>query len=101
MFKKKNCEKVIRITDFNKSYAYIENKQLTKGSIMKSQKERILRHLLKGGTITPLEALTLFNCFRLGARIDELRKAGYPVETELVQMPSGKRVARYEMAGVK
>ena len=68
---------------------------------MKSQKELILRYLLKGGTLTPLEALTLFNCFRLGARIHQLKQEGYPIESKRVQMQSGKYVAQYEMAGVK
>lgn len=38
-----------------------------------SQRELILRHLRKFGTITPMEALEYYGCFRLSARIYELR----------------------------
>jgi hypothetical protein len=55
----------------------------------------IQRHLAAGHTLTPLEALEKFNCMRLGARCWELKRAGWPVKTELVTVESGKRVARY------
>lgn len=38
-----------------------------------NQKELILNHLRKHKTITPLEALRKYGCFRLGARIYELK----------------------------
>lgn len=44
-----------------------------------SQNKEILDHLKSGKTITPTEALDKFGCFRLGARIKNLRKKG---ETE-------------------
>ena len=34
------------------------------------------------GSITPLEAISGFGCYRLGARIWDLRKAGHEIETE-------------------
>lgn len=40
----------------------------------KSQKELIRRHLVKHGAITPIEALSLYGCFRLAARVGELRE---------------------------
>jgi hypothetical protein len=46
----------------------------------KTQKDLILDHLNAGKTISPLEALNLFSCFRLGARIWDLRKNGYEIE---------------------
>jgi len=46
-----------------------------------SQKTQILEHLKEHGSITPLEALRLFGCFRLAARIHELRrKEGWPIQ---------------------
>lgn len=39
-------------------------------------------HLETGAPITPMEALELFGCFRLGARIYELKKEGLTIETE-------------------
>lgn len=59
-----------------------------------SQKKRILRYLLNGNSLTPLDALNLFGCFRLGARIWELRNEGYPVKMRLIEQ-SGKRFAEY------
>lgn len=49
-----------------------------------NQKEQILSYLKAGNSITPLEALQKFGCFRLGARIWELKKDGYPVEVKTV-----------------
>ena len=43
---------------------------------------RILNHLLEHETITPLEALSEYGCYRLGARIADLRNRGYNIETK-------------------
>lgn len=68
----------------------------------KSQKDLILAHIEKHGSITPRAALQLYSCQRLAARISELRGDGYNIETELIVVPTrhgGKaRVARYWMA---
>ena len=63
----------------------------------RSQCARILAHLKKGLTITPLEALYNFDCFRLQARIHDLREMGHEIETEMVELPNHKRVARYKL----
>lgn len=34
------------------------------------------------GSITPLEALDAFGCYRLAARISDLRKQGYSIITD-------------------
>ncbi len=47
---------------------------------MSSQKESIKQYLLTGQTLTPLDALHKFGCFRLGARIWDLRHEGYQIE---------------------
>ena len=41
-----------------------------------TQTENILLHMKTHGSITPLEALNLSGCMRLGARIWDLRRAG-------------------------
>ena len=46
-----------------------------------SQNENILAHLQTGKTISPIEALIDFRCFRLAARINELRNAGHSIVT--------------------
>jgi hypothetical protein len=47
--------------------------------------------------VTALDALYDLGSFRLGARIHELREAGYDVTTEWLTTPHGKRVARYTL----
>lgn len=64
---------------------------------MATQTDHILRHLKSLGNITPVEALRDYGCFRLGARIYDLRRAGHEIETELVAY-HGKRFASYLMA---
>lgn len=58
------------------------------------QTEAILRHLRLNGSITPLEALQQYGCFRLAARISDLKAAGHPIATEMV-VSNGKHHARY------
>ena len=64
-----------------------------------TQTEAILSHLQSGKPITPIEALESFGCFRLGARIHDLKKDGYPIKAEIVtDQRTGKHYARYSMA---
>lgn len=64
---------------------------------MKSQNQLILNHLKKK-CITPIEALELYGCFRLGGRIWELRNQGYDIKTTMVSNGDGtKRFARYKL----
>ena len=51
---------------------------------MKTQNERILKFLKSGKTITPLQALRMFGCFRLAGRIFELKKAGHKIMPEMI-----------------
>jgi hypothetical protein len=60
-----------------------------------SQNALIKGWLLNGHPITQLEALTQFGCFRLAARIADLRDKGLNVVTDMVTLENGKRVARY------
>lgn len=55
----------------------------------------IKAHLDKGNSITALEALDLFKCFRLASRMHELKESGYPFMKEMVSVDSGKSVAMY------
>ena len=63
-----------------------------------SQEEAIRAHLESGRDITPVEALDRFGCFRLAARIDELRQAGLDIET-IIERRGRKRYARYKLRG--
>jgi len=50
-----------------------------------------------GLSITPLEALNRYGCFRLAAVIHKLRRDGHKIVTETVETPEGKHFARYRM----
>ena len=63
---------------------------------MKSQNELILAYLKSGKSITPIEALNNFGCFRLGARIFELREHGNNINVETMER-NGKRFASYSL----
>lgn len=61
----------------------------------------ILEHLIKFGSITPIEAMAEYGCMRLGARIWDLRDDGIEIETEMVKAKNrfGKdvRYAKYSL----
>jgi len=50
---------------------------------------------LKQAPLTPMEALAGCGCFRLAARIKELRQQGNDIKTKTLILPSGKIVAQY------
>lgn len=62
-----------------------------------SQNAKILKHLKKHGSITPLEALTKYGCFRLSARIYQLKSLGFSIKTEIIHnLKLNKRYAKYK-----
>jgi hypothetical protein len=61
-----------------------------------SQNNAIRDYLLDGNSLTQLRALHLFGCFRLGARVYDLKKKGWNIKTEMIKTPHGKRVALNE-----
>ena len=65
---------------------------------MASQHQMILHHLRTKGSISALEALSLYRCNRLAARINDLRKSGLDIETDMKTDLTGKRYARYHLA---
>lgn len=62
---------------------------------MESQNNQIRNHLLSGKRITPLLALNLFGCFRLSARIHDLRSTGLAIKSRQLMTPEKKRFAEY------
>lgn len=60
-----------------------------------SQSKQILDHLVTGHTITAIEALEKFGCFRLSGRIHDLKKLGYKIYAENCVLDNGKVIARY------
>ena len=62
-----------------------------------TQKEKIKKHLMKGKSLTAIQALNLFNCFRLAARIADLRNEGMKIITENFTLKNGKNIAKYTL----
>lgn len=63
-----------------------------------SQNKRIAEWLKSGNTITAMEALNMFNCFRLASRITDIKdKYNMHIITNMVTTPNGKRVASYKL----
>ena len=63
-----------------------------------TQCSKILAHLRTGATITAIEALDMFGCFRLAARIADLRRDGNDIVTTKITTGGGKHVAQYRLA---
>lgn len=62
-----------------------------------SQNRAILAHLEAGRSITPLEALDMYGCLRLSARIWDIRhQMNRKIRTETITR-DGKRYARYTL----
>lgn len=64
---------------------------------MDSQNKQILDHLKRGIDITPIGALRLYGCFRLAARIHDLRADGHDIVTIKEPTEDGKYLARYKL----
>jgi len=62
------------------------------------QTRKVLLHLEKRGSISPLEAFGTYGITRLAARVHELRKAGYSIVKSLNRDEAGKPYARYSLA---
>jgi hypothetical protein len=57
----------------------------------------LLMALKNGERLTPLTALERYKCFSLSQRMGELHRAGWPIVSTMVALPSGKKVAEYRM----
>tara|TARA_R100000458_G_C8257143_1_gene233104 strand:+ start:500 stop:724 length:225 start_codon:yes stop_codon:yes gene_type:complete len=61
-----------------------------------SQQTNILKHLERGESITPLDALEQYGCFRLAAVIFNLRADGHKIKTKKITR-RGKTYASYKL----
>ena len=61
--------------------------------------EQILEHLKSGKTITSLEALQEYGCLRLSARIYDLKARGHRIDSQMIDLPNGKRCKEYRLEG--
>lgn len=62
-----------------------------------NQNRRVLDFLRLHGSITPMQALKKFGCYRLGARIHELRSQGHCITSTLIKTSNDKHVCRYTL----
>jgi len=62
-----------------------------------SQNAMIREHLESGKSLTSLEALDKFHCFRLASRIADLKKSGMEITTTMVTAANGRRYAKYSI----
>ncbi len=61
-----------------------------------TQEIQILNYLKTGKKLSPLEALKKFGCFRLGARIFDLKQKGHSIDTAF-KTKNKKTFAEYSM----
>jgi len=66
-----------------------------------SQYSQILTHLKKHGSIDPMKALHRYGCYRLAARIQEMRQRGQNIETVMIKFGEGRQHAEYRWRGEK
>ena len=66
-----------------------------------SQSAKVLYHLQNYGSLTAIEALELFACFRLAARINDLKEAGHDIQMEMKRLKNGKKIAVYSLPKIQ
>ena len=62
-----------------------------------SQNKQIADYLNKGKKLTPIDALNKFGCFRLAARIADLRNKGMNIITNTIKLENKKQIAQYSI----
>lgn len=63
-----------------------------------TQAYEILMALKRGERLTVAVALSRYGIYALSQRCGELKRQGWPIRSETISLPSGKRVAEYSMA---
>jgi len=63
-----------------------------------SQTTQIANYLNKGRKLTPIDALNKFGCFRLAARIADLRNDGMNIKTTIVKLKNKKQGCYFTQA---
>ena len=66
-----------------------------------SQSAKVLYHLQNYGSLTAIEALELFACFRLAARINDLNEEVNNIQTEMKRQKNGKKIAVYSLPKIQ
>ena len=66
-----------------------------------SQSAKVLYYLQNYGSLTAIQALELFACFRLAARINDLKEAGHDIQMEMKRLKNGKKIAVYSLPKIQ
>jgi len=75
---------------------YLQSLLTKEDNMSQSQTHLIKQHLEEGHAITAMMALNMFDCFRLAARIADLRKQGLDIITRKITR-NGKTFASYSI----
>ncbi len=75
----------------------LHQEEIKNGVPKVSQEAGILQYLQAGGSLTPMSALRLFNCWALSSRCSDLRRKGYDIISKLETGENGKTYARYSI----
>ena len=59
---------------------------------------QIREYLMRGGTLTQIDAISKFGCFRLAARIYDIRKAGLEIHKIMVKTDRRRMFAKYYLS---
>ncbi len=62
-----------------------------------TQNNTLLKHMMTGRSISPLEALGLYGVFRLAARMFELKSIGVDIQKVTKVDINGKQYAEYSV----
>lgn len=62
-----------------------------------TQVETVRNHLQKYGSISPLEAQSNYNIWRLAAVVGRLKERGLSITTTMKKAPSGAKYAEYRI----
>jgi len=63
-----------------------------------TQMQTVTKHLNVYGSISPLEAQSNYNIWRLAAVVNRLKNAGTDISMQIKTAPSGAKYAEYKLA---
>lgn len=63
-----------------------------------TQHNTLLRAFQRGESLTVGVALEKYRVYALSQRVGELKRMGWPIESEMVETSGGARICRYWMA---
>ena len=87
----------IDLTPVNRRPYVVTDEGLVEVPDAPTQNRLILAYLKNGGAMTPKDALNLFGCLRLSARIFDLREQGWPIDMEYIQVGPKTWVGLFSM----